>query len=106
MQNIIPQLQNISVDILDYQNKRDILYNNLTSMGYSIIKPQGAFYIFPKSPIKDDILFAEKLREEKILVVPGSGFGKPGYFRIAYCVDTDMINRSLNGFSNVLKKTN
>ena len=106
MQNIIPQLQVISVDILDYQNKRDILYNNLTSMGYSIITPQGAFYIFPKSPIKDDILFAEKLREEKILVVPGSGFGKPGYFRIAYCVDTDVINRSLNGFSNVLKKTN
>ena len=106
MQNIISQLQNVSVDILDYQNKRDILYNNLTSMGYSIIKPQGAFYIFPKSPIKDDILFAEKLREEKILVVPGSGFGKPGYFRIAYCVDIDIINRSLNGFSNVLKRFN
>ncbi len=103
MQRVVKELQQDSVDIASYQRKRDMLYNNLTNMGYDVTKPEGAFYIFPRSPIEDDIRFVRRLKEENILTVPGSGFGKPGYFRISYCVSDETIENSLNGFRRARK---
>ena len=75
MQHIVRTLQSVTVDITDYRKKRDFLYDNLTRMGYSVVKPQGAFYMFPKSPTPDDVEFVAELQEYKVLVVPGAGFG-------------------------------
>jgi aspartate aminotransferase len=104
MQNIVRRLQSVTVSIADYQKKRDFLYSNLKGMGYSLIKPQGAFYMFPKSPLQDDVAFIRELQQYMILAVPGSGFGAPGHFRISYCVDNQTIEGSLDGFRNVAKK--
>jgi len=104
MQNIVKSLQDASVDIAQYARKRDFLYNNLTEMGYSMVKPQGAFYMFPKSPIEDDTAFVREIQKHNILVVPGRGFGAPGYFRISYCVDDWVIEGSLKGFKTVAKE--
>ena len=98
MQNVVRALQDASVDIGEYQRKRDLLYNALVEMGYSVVKPQGAFYIFPASPVEDDEAFVRELQKHKVLVVPGKGFGAPGYFRISYCVDDWVIEGSLRGF--------
>ena len=102
MQRLVQRLQNVSVDVSQYQRKRDLLYDNLTAMGYEIVKPQGAFYMFPKTPLEDDVAFGEMLLHHNILVVPGSGFGTPGYFRISYCVEDRVLEGSLNGFEAVL----
>jgi aspartate aminotransferase len=104
MQHIVQSLQDASVDISQYAKKRDFLYNNLTEIGYSIVKPQGAFYIFPKSPIEDDVAFIGELQKHNVLAVPGQGFGAPGYFRISYCVDDWVIEGSLKGFKAAAKE--
>ncbi|MDL1983953.1 MAG: pyridoxal phosphate-dependent aminotransferase [Deltaproteobacteria bacterium] len=98
MQRIIASIQGASVDISEYQRKRDILCNNLAECGYEFVRPSGAFYLFPKSPVPDDVKFVKALQDELILVVPGSGFGCPGHFRIAFCVDDDIIINSIPGF--------
>jgi aspartate aminotransferase len=104
MQHIIRYLQDVTVSISDYQKKRDFLYQNLVDMGYSLIKPQGAFYMFPKSPIPDDVAFVRALQEEMVLAVPGVGFGGPGHFRISYCIDDRTLAGSLDGFKRAAKK--
>jgi len=104
MQRLIPSLLNISVDIGIYQRKRDTLSKALKDAGYNFTPPAGTFYLFPETPIPDDVEFIKDLQEENILAVPGSGFGAPGYFRIAYCVEDDTIERSLPGFARVMKK--
>ncbi|HBL23202.1 MAG TPA: pyridoxal phosphate-dependent aminotransferase [Deltaproteobacteria bacterium] len=98
MQRLVGRFQKNSVDILDYQKKRDTLYNILVEAGLSVVKPMGAFYIFPKSPIPDDIAFVRELQKHRILAVPGVGFGTPGHFRLAYCIPTDVIERSRKSF--------
>jgi len=95
MQRLVAKLQDESVDIAAYQAKRDLLVNELTAMGFNMVKPDGAFYIFPKSPLADDVAFVSLAQKHHLLLVPGAGFGAPGYFRIAYCVDLGMIERSL-----------
>lgn len=95
MQRLVAKLQRASVDIGEYQAKRDILYENLAAMGFEMVRPDGAFYFFPKSPLADDVEFVKLAQKHLILLVPGAGFGAPGYFRIAYCVDKGMIERSL-----------
>jgi aspartate aminotransferase len=104
MQHVMRRLQGVTVSIAEYQQKRDFLYSNLTGMGYSMVKPQGAFYLFPKSPIEDEVAFVRELQEFKVLAVPGRGFGLPGYFRISYCVDDRTIEGSLDGFRKVARK--
>ncbi len=89
-----------NIDI--YRSKRDLMFENLKSFGYEMVKPSGGFYLFPRSPI-DDIEFCKLLKNEKILVVPGSGFGAPNYFRISYSVSDDVIKKSLSGFEKVIK---
>ncbi len=95
MQRLVTGLQQESVDIVLYQKKRDLFYNTLTGLGFSVVKPSGAFYLFPKSPLADDIEFVKLAQQHLLLLVPGAGFGAPGYFRIAYCVDMGTIERSI-----------
>jgi len=104
MQRILPGLQGVTVDIREYQRKRDLLCKGLSDSGYSFIKPEGAFYLFPKSPIPDDVLFVQTLLQENILAVPGMGFGSPGFFRLAYCVEDRVIRGSMEGFRRAIKK--
>lgn len=104
MQRLVAKLQEESVDINEYQQKRDLLYNHLTALGFTLTKPDGAFYLFPRSPLADDIAFVNLAQEEKILLVPGTGFGAPGYFRIAYCIDIDIIRRSFPAWERLAKK--
>lgn len=92
------------VGIEGYRANRKLLLEELGSMGYRIIPPEGAFYLFPKSPIEDEVAFTNELKKENILVVPGRGFGRPGYFRISYCVTQDMIRRSLPGFKRAIDR--
>jgi len=103
MQRAIARLLHSSVDVSVYQKKRDLLSNALTSMGYQLIKPEGAFYLFPRTPVEDDVAFVTALQKENILTVPGTGFGGPGHFRIAYCVSDRVIERSLPGFERTIK---
>jgi aspartate aminotransferase len=104
MQNVVRQLQAVTVSVAEYQRKRDFLYERLNAMGYSMVKPQGAFYMFPKSPLEDDVAFVRELQQFRVLTVPGQGFGTPGHFRISYCVDDHTIEGSLDGFRQVAKK--
>ena len=104
MQRVLPALLEESVDVSLYKHKRDLLCDGLASFGYEITKPGGAFYLFPPTPIADDVAFVSALQEENILTVPGSGFGGPGHFRIAYCVEDRIIEKALPGFERVMKK--
>ncbi|MDD4169294.1 MAG: pyridoxal phosphate-dependent aminotransferase [Desulfotomaculaceae bacterium] len=104
MQRLVTGLQHQSVDTARYQEKRDILYDHLTAIGFKMVKPQGAFYLFPQSPLEDDVEFINMALKFNILVVPGRGFGKPGYFRMAYCVDKQMILNSLPAFETLAKE--
>ena len=104
MQRLVAVLQQESVSIDEYQAKRDLLYNHLTGLGFSMVKPGGGFYFFPKSPLADDVEFVRQAQKHNILLVPGSGFGAPGYFRIAYCIDMDIIKRSLPAWAKLAKE--
>lgn len=104
MQRAVARLLEESVDISVYQKKRNMLCDGLASFGYDFVKPQGAFYLFPRTPIEDDVAFVGALQEENILTVPGTGFGGPGHFRIAYCVSDETIEKALPGFERVIKK--
>jgi aspartate aminotransferase len=104
MQRAIAVLQGVRVDVEVYRRKRDLLCDGLASVGYPVIKPEGAFYLFLRTPIADDVLFADALRKRRILTVPGSGFCGPGHIRIAYCVDDATILGAIEGFGEVLKE--
>ena len=104
MQHVVKTLQGLTVDVAEYQRKRDYLYNSLTDLGYSVIKPQGAFYLFPKSPLDDDVSFVDVLQEWKVLTVPGKGFGTPGHFRISYCVEDWVLEGAVQGFAQAADK--
>ncbi len=104
MQRVVGSLQGASVDMSLYTRKRDLLCDGLSECGYAFEKPKGAFYLFPKSPIPDDIQFVKALQEELILTVPGTGFGGPGHFRIAFCVEDETIKKAIPGFRRVIEK--
>lgn len=97
-QRVVGRCIDAKVDIEKYDKNRRYLYESLCAMGYESVKPQGAFYLFLKTLEADDKAFAEKAKKHHLLVVPGSAFGCPGYVRIAYCVDYDMITRALPAF--------
>ncbi|MDY0190487.1 MAG: pyridoxal phosphate-dependent aminotransferase [Desulfuromonas sp.] len=94
-QRLVTKLQHQSVDIKAYEEKRDLFYRELTKLGFTMVKPQGGFYLFPKSPLADDVEFVQLAQQHNILLVPGKGFGAPGFFRIAYCIDKQIIENSL-----------
>ena len=97
-QKVIARCAGLRPDLQAYDRNRKALYEGLTAMGYEMAKPDGAFYLFIKAPGGDANAFSEKAKEHDLLLVPGDGFGCPGYFRICYCVSYDMIQRSLPVF--------
>ena len=101
MQKILPLLRNARVDIAVYEKLRDKIFVMMSELGFEAIKPQGAFYIFPKSPDPDDVAFVKRAQQENILLVPGVGFGGPGHFRISLCCTTETIENSRPGFKRL-----
>lgn len=99
MQHLVRNLQTVTIDTADYQQKRDYLYGVLTSAGYRVRKPEGAFYMFPESPVADEMELVAALQRQGVLVVPGRGFGMPGYFRISYCVEQRELEGAAPGFA-------
>ncbi len=104
MQRVVASLQGMSVDISAYARRRTLLCDGLAQCGYNFVKPAGAFYLFPQTPIADDVEFVRALQKELILAVPGSGFGGPGHFRVAFCVDEETIVNAMPGFKRVIDK--
>ena len=94
-----------TTDLSYYEQNRNTLYDGLTKLGFTCIKPDGAFYLFMKSPIADEKAFCETAKKHHILIVPGSGFGCPGYVRIAYCVSYETIINSLPAFEKLAAET-
>jgi len=95
MQRVVARILDCSVDIDYYRRNRDILYSHLRRLGFVMQRPEGAFFLFPKTPTLDDVAFVRRLQEHRILVVPGTGFGTPGHVRISYSVEREMLERSL-----------
>lgn len=102
IQRAVAELQDAMVDNSIYAKRRELFCAILEEAGYEFLRPKGAFYLFPKSPIEDDAAFCSLLQQQKILAVPGRGFGAPGYFRLAFCVDESYIERSTDGFRKAL----
>lgn len=104
MQRVVGRCVDAEVNVEPYNRNRELLYNSLREYGYECIKPQGAFYLFVKTPTEDEKVFVEAAKKHHILVVPGSTFACPGYVRIAYCVAYDTIANSLGGFKELAKE--
>jgi aspartate aminotransferase len=104
MQHAVARLQGATVDVSIYRRRRDMLCQGLSEIGYEFHVPEGAFYLFPKSPIPDDVKFTRLLKEELILAVPGAGFDGPGYFRLSYAVPDSTITGSMQGFRRAFEK--
>ena len=102
-QKVIAKCTHLRPDLAAYDRNRRMLYDALTAMGYEMPKPDGAFYLFIKAPGGDAAAFSERAKQLDLLVVPGDGFGCPGYFRICYCVSPDMIEKSLPLFEKLIK---
>jgi aspartate aminotransferase len=104
MQRVVAQCCHQAVEPSVYQKRRDLLYNHLIGLGFSCVKPQGAFYLFPKTLIEDDVEFANRATKYNLLVVPGTGFGCPGHIRISYCVSMKTLEGSLNAFDKLVNE--
>lgn len=104
MQRVIRHTLDAKVDVELYQRRRDLIYNALMEIGYDIIKPEGAFYLFPKCPINDDVKFVYALQDKLIITTPGVAFHRPGYFRISYAVPEKVILGAIPGFKQVFRE--
>ena len=102
LQKVVARCAKLRPDLESYDRNRRTLYEGLTALGYEVAKPDGAFYLFVKAPGGDANAFSEKAKQKDLLVVPGDGFGCPGYFRVCYCVSYDMIVRSLPVFGQLI----
>ncbi|MCK9297256.1 MAG: pyridoxal phosphate-dependent aminotransferase [Desulfobulbaceae bacterium] len=102
MQRVVAELQGVTVDTTIYARRRQTFCDILTAAGFDFIPPKGAFYIFPKTPISDDVRFVAHLQKYKILAVPGQGFGLPGHIRLAFCVEDEVIARSASAFKQAM----
>ena len=103
-QQVVGKLQGVTVDINIYKKRRDMLCDGLFAAGYEFDLPDGAFYLFPKSPIENDIEFVNILKKQNILAVPGTAFGGPGFFRLSYAVPEKTIQGSLGGFKKAFDR--
>jgi len=97
-QRILPESLDAKTDTEAYKKRRDMLYDIITEAGFECLKPQGAFYLFPRSPIEDDVAFCKAAVRHNLVIVPGTGFGCKGFFRLAYCVDEKTIINSRKAF--------
>ena len=100
-QLVVSRCLDVEVDLDFYDRNRKVLYKKLTDLGFEVVKPQGAFYLLVKSPFADEAEFVEMAKKRHIIFASTKTFGCPGYVRIAYCVDYDMINRSLGAFEQL-----
>ena len=98
MQRVIARCPDALCDTRMYKGNRDLLCDALRSFGYALTVPGGALYLFPQSPIPDDMAFIGALLDQRILAVPGRGFGRPGHFRLSFCVERKVVERALEGF--------
>ncbi len=105
MQLAVADLQHVTVDVDQYRRNRDLLLRGLRDAGLQCNEPGGAFYLFPRCPTDDDVAFIRRLQEHRVLAVPGSGFGRGGYFRLSYCVDREMIERALPALRRAMEAT-
>ena len=103
LQKVIARCTHLRPDLEAYDRNRKALYEGLTEMGYEMAKPDGAFYLFIKAPGGDAVAFSNRAKEKDLLVVPGDGFGCPGYFRICYCVSFELIQKSLPVFKALIE---
>jgi aspartate aminotransferase len=101
---VVAEVGDQTIDVAPYREKRDLMYEGLTRIGYKCVKPQGAFYVFPRTPIDDDVAFVRMLAEENVLTVPGSGFGMAGHIRISLTVERDTVVRALPGFERAFRR--
>jgi len=102
MQRAVERSLSASVDLSVYRELRELLCDGLARLGYTFTRPEGAFYLFPRTPIADDMAFTRALARELVLVVPGRGFGRQGHVRIAYCTTPDVVQRALPAFARVM----
>ena len=103
-QRVIGRCLDAKVDVEYYNRNREVLYEGLKKVGLSCVKPEGAFYLFVKTPVTDEKIFCEAAKKHNILLVPGSSFGCPGFVRLAYCVSHEMILKSLPHFEDLMKE--
>ena len=103
IQLAVAEVLDLTSDLSVYETNMNILYKELTSLGFECIKPGGTFYMFPKAPEADTIAFSEKAKKYDLILVPSNSFGVDGYFRIAYCIDTEKVERSLEAFRKFVK---
>ena len=103
IQLAVAEVLELTSDLSVYETNMNILYKELTSLGFECIKPGGTFYMFPKAPEADAIAFSEKAKKYDLILVPSNSFGVDGYFRIAYCIDTEKVERSLEAFRKFVK---
>jgi aspartate aminotransferase len=101
-QRILPESLDATVDVDAYRKRRDMLYEIITEAGLECLKPEGAFYLFPKSPIDDDVAFCKAALRYNLVIVPGTGYGFKGHFRLAYCVNEKTIINSQKAFEALL----
>ena len=101
-QKVVAQCVDIRPNLAAYERKRTTLYDALTAYGYQCVKPQGAFYLFPKAPGGNALAFSERAKSENLLLVPGDDFGWPDFFRLSTCVSYDMVCRSLPVFQKLI----
>lgn len=99
MQLAVADSLDSSVDVDAYRKNRDLLYDGLKEIGYDVVKPEGAFFLFPRTPLEDDVAFVRVLQKQNVLSVPGTGFNRPGHIRLSYAVETDKIERALPHFA-------
>lgn len=104
IQRAVKDVQSATVDVAEYRKKRDFLYGELRRIGYDVVKPQGAFYLFPKSPLADEVEFIRILTAKKVLAVPGRGFGLPGYFRLSYCFEDRVVEGAIPGLEAAFRE--
>lgn len=102
-QKVIADSLDETIDISLYEIRRNVLYSKLKALGFEMVEPKGAFYLFPKALEEDDVAFVMEAKKFNLLLVPGSGFGYPGYFRMSYCVDMAMIERSLPALEKLVE---
>ncbi len=103
MQRVVAKVAGLCVDTAPYTRRRDLLAQILTEAGYRFVLPRGAFYFFPEAPGGDDLAFVNRLKQENVLAVPGRGFGREGYFRLAFCVPETVITGAAAGFARAAR---
>jgi aspartate aminotransferase len=103
IQLAVAEVLDLTSDLSVYETNMNILYKELTDLGFECVKPGGTFYMFPKALEEDAIAFSEKAKKYDLILVPSDSFGVKGYFRLAYCIDTEKVERSLDAFRNFVR---